>query len=171
MVDVFYGSLVHGCPALVPLPLPPNCLFSAVSNSNFEVNEAAPTARRKPVSPCNPSPSISPLPPFPPINAMAEAPSNPLVSSKPSESGLTVSLHPLVLLTISDQVARQSLRKQKCPVAGAILGQQKGREITAEYAFPVALVRGPEERWQFDYEWMTTRIQQCKVFGLVCINT
>ena len=94
---------------------------------------------------------------------MAEPSSNPLVSSKPSESGLTVSLHPLVLLTVSDQVTRQSVRKQEGPVAGALLGQQRGREITAEHAFPVALVRGPEGRWQFNYEWMETRIQQCEV--------
>ena len=93
---------------------------------------------------------------------MAEPSSNPLISSKPSESGLTVSLHPLVLLTVSDQVTRSSVRKQKGPVAGALLGQHRGREITAEYAFPVALVRGSEGRWQFNYDWMETRIQQCK---------
>ncbi len=93
---------------------------------------------------------------------MAEPSSNPFVSSKPSESGLTVSLHPLVLLTVSDQVTRQSVRKQKTPVAGALLGQQRGREITAEHAFPVALV-GAEGRWQFNYEWMETRIQQCEM--------
>ncbi|KAJ9612014.1 hypothetical protein H2200_003609 [Cladophialophora chaetospira] len=93
---------------------------------------------------------------------MAEPSGNPLVSSKPSESGLTISLHPLVLLTVSDQVTRQSVRKQKDPVVGALLGQQKGREITAEHAFPVALVRGSEGQWKFNYEWMETRIQQYK---------
>lgn len=96
---------------------------------------------------------------------MVEVSSNPLVSLKPSESGLSVSLHPLVLLTVSDQVTRQSVRKQKGPVAGALLGQQRGREITAEHAFPVALVRGPEGRWQFNYDWMEMRIQQCQSTG------
>ena len=96
---------------------------------------------------------------------MAEPPSNPLVSLKASESSLSVSLHPLVLLTVSDQVTRQSVRKQKGPVAGALLGQQRGREITAEHALPVALERGSEGRWQFNYEWMETRIQQCQSDG------
>jgi hypothetical protein len=98
---------------------------------------------------------------------MAEPLRNPLISSKPSDSGLTVSLHPLVLLTVSDQVTRQAVRKQKGPVAGALLGQQKGREITAEHAFPVALVRGSEGRWQFNYDWMETRIQQCEFVDAV----
>ena len=92
---------------------------------------------------------------------------NPLISSKPSDSSLSVSLHPLVLLTVSDQVARHSVRNQRGPVAGALLGQQKGREITAEYAFPVELVPNKEGHWQFDEEWMETRIQQCMVIKLL----
>ncbi|KIX93731.1 uncharacterized protein Z520_10637 [Fonsecaea multimorphosa CBS 102226] len=91
---------------------------------------------------------------------MADPSKNPLLSSRPSESDLTVSLHPLVLLTISDQVTRHSVRKQPGPVAGALLGQQRGREITVEHAFPAALVRSPEGQWRFNFEWMETRIQQ-----------
>ncbi|KIW96725.1 uncharacterized protein Z519_02116 [Cladophialophora bantiana CBS 173.52] len=91
---------------------------------------------------------------------MAEPSKNPLLSSKPSESDLTVSLHPLVLLTISDQVTRHSVRKQPGPVVGALLGQQRGRDITVEYAFPAAIVKGPEGQWRFNFEWMETRIQQ-----------
>ncbi|KIW75544.1 hypothetical protein Z517_10286 [Fonsecaea pedrosoi CBS 271.37] len=91
---------------------------------------------------------------------MAEPSDNPLLSSKPSESDLTVSLHPLVLLTISDQVTRHSLRKQTGPVAGGLLGQHKGREITVEHAFPAVLVRSPEGQWQFDIAWLDSRIQQ-----------
>lgn len=94
---------------------------------------------------------------------MSEPTDNLLISSKPSESGLSVSLHPLVLLTVSDQVTRHAVRQQQGPVAGALLGQQKGREITAEYAFPVLLVKTSEGQWQFDYDWMETRIQQCKI--------
>jgi COP9 signalosome complex subunit 6 len=94
---------------------------------------------------------------------------NPLISSKPSDSGLSVSLHPLVLLTVSDQVTRHLVRKQQGPIAGALLGQQKGREITAEYAFPVVLVQNKEGQWQFNEEWMETRIQQCMVIRLLCM--
>ncbi|KAK5194099.1 hypothetical protein LTR92_006439 [Exophiala xenobiotica] len=93
---------------------------------------------------------------------MAGHTENPLISSKPSDSGLSVSLHPLVLLTVSDQVTRHSVRKQQGPIAGALLGQQKGREITAEYAFPVVLVPNKEGQWHFNEEWMETRIQQYK---------
>ncbi|KAK4939302.1 hypothetical protein LTR10_020391 [Elasticomyces elasticus] len=93
---------------------------------------------------------------------MAEGIQNPLISSKPSDTGLTVSLHPLVLLTVSDQITRQSVRKQKTPVAGALLGQQRGREITAEHAFPVELIHTSEGKWQFNEEWMEMRIQQYK---------
>ncbi|EXJ86417.1 hypothetical protein A1O3_03368 [Capronia epimyces CBS 606.96] len=93
---------------------------------------------------------------------MAQPTGNPLLSSKPSDSGLSVSLHPLVLLSVSDQVTRHSVRKQSGPVAGALLGQQTGREITAEHAFPVALVKSPEGHWRFNAEWMETRIQQYK---------
>ncbi|KAI1617744.1 hypothetical protein EDD36DRAFT_424872 [Exophiala viscosa] len=93
---------------------------------------------------------------------MAQTSPNPLISSKPSDTGLTVSLHPLVLLTVSDQITRQSVRKQQGPVAGALLGQQRGREITAEHAFPVELVRISEGKWQFNEEWMEMRIQQYK---------
>ncbi|KAG9777475.1 hypothetical protein KCU88_g4496, partial [Aureobasidium melanogenum] len=93
---------------------------------------------------------------------MAQPTDNPLVSSKPSDSGLSVSLHPLVLLTVSDQVTRHSVRQQAGPVAGALLGQQIGRQITAEHAFPVSLVKSPEGQWRFNAEWMETRIQQYK---------
>ena len=93
---------------------------------------------------------------------------NPLLSSKPSESNLTVSLHPLVLLTISDQIVRRRLRETEGvkgledPIVGAILGQQKGREITAEHAFPCSVIEGPTGLWELDQEWMERRIQQCK---------
>lgn len=93
---------------------------------------------------------------------MADPTENPLLSSKPSDTGLFVSLHPLVLLTVSDHVTRHSVRKQKGPIAGALLGQQKGREITAEYAFATDLVQNAEGQWLFNAAWMEERVQQCK---------
>ncbi|RVX69348.1 hypothetical protein B0A52_06943 [Exophiala mesophila] len=91
---------------------------------------------------------------------MADTSGNPLISTRPSETGLSVSLHPLVLLTISDHVTRHSVRRQSGPVAGALLGQQKGREITVEHAFSTVLVQDNQEHWTFDVSWMETRIQQ-----------
>lgn len=70
---------------------------------------------------------------------MSSADSNPLLSSqKSSDSGLQAILHPLVLLTISDYITRHTLRAQKGPIVGALLGQQNGRDITIEHAFEVA---------------------------------
>lgn len=60
--------------------------------------------------------------------------SNPLLSSQKG-SDLQVILHPLVLLTISDYITRHTLRQQKYPIIGALLGKHDGREITVEFAF------------------------------------
>lgn len=84
-----------------------------------------------------------------------------LVSSKPSDSNLAVALHPLILLTVSDQITRARLRGFKGPIVGAILGQHKGREITAEFAFPCKVVENTLGQWVLDQEWMERRIQQC----------
>lgn len=63
---------------------------------------------------------------------------NSLVAS--SSSDTTPQLHPLVLLNISDYVARHKLRELKGPIAGVILGQQNGREVTMEVAFDCKVV-------------------------------
>lgn len=63
---------------------------------------------------------------------------NPLVSVGGS-SELQVILHPLVLLTISDYIARHTLRGQAGPIVGGLLGQQNGREVTIEHAFDVSM--------------------------------
>lgn len=68
---------------------------------------------------------------------------NPLISSQKS-SQLQAVLHPLVLLTISDYITRHTLREQKGPVVGALLGQQNGREITIEHAFECHMREAPE---------------------------
>jgi COP9 signalosome complex subunit 6 len=52
-------------------------------------------------------------------------------------------LHPLVLLTMSDYITRHTLREQRGPIIGAILGQQNGREITMEHAFECHLEEAP----------------------------
>ena len=100
---------------------------------------------------------------------------NSLVSATTaSDSGLHASLHPLVLLTISDYITRHTLRRQTQPIVGALLGQQKGREITIEHAYEVKLLdpslpvpgafegeeREPE--WRLHETWFTDRLQQYK---------
>jgi COP9 signalosome complex subunit 6 len=93
---------------------------------------------------------------------MEQTSDNPLLSSKPSDSGVTVALHPLVLLTASDQITRSRVRGDKQPVVGVLLGQQRGREITVEHAFAAALA---PDNTGFDGEWLETRAQQCKLLG------
>lgn len=68
----------------------------------------------------------------------SQPPANPLVS-RGGSSELQVILHPLVLLTISDYIARHTLREMEGQVTGALLGQQNGREITIEHAFDVGV--------------------------------
>ncbi|KAL6795543.1 hypothetical protein J3E68DRAFT_404572 [Trichoderma sp. SZMC 28012] len=69
--------------------------------------------------------------------------SNPLLSTQKS-SQLQAVLHPLVLLTISDYITRHTLREQRGPIIGALLGQQNGREITIEHAFECHVKEAPE---------------------------
>jgi COP9 signalosome complex subunit 6 len=92
----------------------------------------------------------------------AEEAHNPLLSTqKSSDSGLQAALHPLVLLTISDYITRHTLRQQKGPIVGALLGQQNGREITIEHAFECLLVQGGREV-NLNQAWFEDRLQQSK---------
>lgn len=90
---------------------------------------------------------------------MEQPSDNPLVSSKPSDSGIHVALHPLVLLTASDQITRSRVRGDKIPVVGILLGQQRGREITVEHAFAAAV---KEDYSGFKADWLEQRTEQCK---------
>src|ERR1700760_999916 len=91
---------------------------------------------------------------------MAEV--NPLISTqKPSDTSLDIALHPLVLLTISDYITRHTLRNQKGPVVGALLGQQNGREITIEHAFECLLI-DVETETIVHKSWFEERLQQSK---------
>ena len=91
-----------------------------------------------------------------------ETDTNPLLSTqKTSDTGLQVALHPLVLLTISDYITRHTLRQQKGPIIGGLLGQQNGREITIEHAFEChfELVEG---EFILHQAWFDERLQQSK---------
>src|SRR5689334_9149135 len=93
---------------------------------------------------------------------MADDSGNPLLSTKSSDSNITISLHPLVLLTVSDQITRHRARSQEGHIVGALLGQQRGREITAEHAFPCKVIKDAVGSWVLDKEWMERRLQQCR---------
>lgn len=86
------------------------------------------------------------------------ATSNPLISSKPSDSPLAVQLHPLVLLTVSDYITRHTLRQQTGPIVGAIFGQQNGRNFTLEHAFECKIAA--DSHTPLDSEWFLKRVEQ-----------
>ncbi|THX30693.1 hypothetical protein D6D10_08585 [Aureobasidium pullulans] len=92
---------------------------------------------------------------------MVETASNSLLSSSTSDSSLSVQLHPLVLLTISDYITRHSVRQQEGPIIGAIIGQQNGRQITTEQAFQCK-TKQDGDRIVVDDEWFAERLEQFK---------
>lgn len=95
---------------------------------------------------------------------MANDTGNPLLSTaRASDTSPTVQLHPLVLLTISDCITRHTLRQQAGPVAGAILGQQNGQEITMEVAFQAKLKPNDDGEIVLDDEWFSKRLDDCKL--------
>lgn len=98
---------------------------------------------------------------------MAATLPNPLLSGgRTPDSSLSVQLHPLVLLTISDYITRHTLRNQQGPILGAIIGQQNGREVSMEHAFECKLKAGDavngQERIVMDEEWFAARLEQCE---------
>jgi COP9 signalosome complex subunit 6 len=86
-------------------------------------------------------------------------------TSKSSDSGLRAHLHPLVLLSVSDYITRHTLQRQSQPIAGAILGQQNGREISLEFAYEVKLIQaeGGSGAWILDDAWFSERLAQYKL--------
>ncbi|CZS96832.1 related to cop9 (constitutive photomorphogenic), subunit 6 [Rhynchosporium agropyri] len=93
--------------------------------------------------------------------AAASSPNSLLSTQKSSDTSLQIALHPLVLLTISDYITRHTLRQQKGPVVGALLGQQNGREITIEHAFD-CLLQELEGETVLSQAWFEDRLQQMK---------
>jgi COP9 signalosome complex subunit 6 len=87
---------------------------------------------------------------------------NSLVSDRPSDSNLTVSLHPLVLLTISDHITRHRVRGYAGNIVGGLLGQQKGREITLEHAFECNVQIDEASQASLQTQWFEDRLQQCE---------
>ncbi|KAI9810126.1 MAG: hypothetical protein M1827_006652 [Pycnora praestabilis] len=88
---------------------------------------------------------------------------NPLLSThKTSDSGFQVSLHPLVLLTISDYITRHTLRRQEGPIVGALLGQQNGRDVTLEHAFECRITNDQGGEVVLHQSWFEERLQQFK---------
>lgn len=86
---------------------------------------------------------------------------NPLVIAGKPDTSLNVQLHPLVLLTISDYITRHTLRQQKGPIVGAIIGQQNGRNFTLEHAFECKLADSGSDV-TLDADWFTAQLEMYK---------
>ena len=87
----------------------------------------------------------------------------PLLSANASSnSGLHISLHPLVLLTISDYITRHALRNGPGVIVGALLGQHTGRHITLEHAYECQTLtpETPSDDILLDEEWFGQRLEQ-----------
>ncbi|KAG9240653.1 hypothetical protein BJ878DRAFT_536996 [Calycina marina] len=84
-----------------------------------------------------------------------------LHSYQKADSGLQLALHPLALLTISDYITRHTLRNQKGPVVGALLGQQDGRQITIEHTFDVHMINVDGQQ-KIHQSWFEDRLQAMK---------
>lgn len=87
---------------------------------------------------------------------------NPLISTQEfSGSNFEVSLHPLVLLSISDYITRHTLRQQNGPIVGALLGQQNGRQVSIEHAFDCLTIE-VDGQIVLNQSWFDERIQQMR---------
>lgn len=79
-----------------------------------------------------------------------------------SDSSVSVQLHPLAILSVSDCITRHVLRKSEGPIVGAILGQQSSHQVTMEVAFPCKTVANESGSVVFDEEWFNARLEQCE---------
>ncbi|ORX58152.1 Mov34-domain-containing protein [Hesseltinella vesiculosa] len=84
----------------------------------------------------------------------------PIVTSVASTSGLTISIHPLVLLNVSDHYTRTKLQtSQSTGIYGVLLAQQSGRDIDIIHSFELKL---NQDNMTFDQEYLGTKLDQLK---------
>ncbi|CAO3578883.1 unnamed protein product [Absidia cylindrospora] len=85
----------------------------------------------------------------------------PIVSAQESNSGLTISIHPLVLLNVSDHYTRTKLQTQsdQVNICGAILAEQSGRDIDIINSFEVPL---DHTTMTINQGYLATKLEQLK---------
>lgn len=68
-----------------------------------------------------------------------------------------------MLLTISDYITRHTIRTQRGPAIGAVIGQQNGRNFTLEHAFECKLAdEADDSDAVLDATWFTDRLDMYK---------
>ncbi|KAI8075409.1 putative COP9 signalosome, subunit CSN6 [Gilbertella persicaria] len=99
-------------------------------------------------------------------NAMdiIEEPNNSIVLDIPSSSGLSISVHPLVLLNISDHYTRTKLQNPSIiehgKMYGALLASQSGRDIDIINSFELASQQDPHVI--LDKSFLLYKLEQLK---------
>ncbi|TFK41308.1 maintenance of mitochondrial structure and function-domain-containing protein [Crucibulum laeve] len=85
-----------------------------------------------------------------------------VVLASNATSGLSLSLHPLPILNISEHLTRLKLQKNSSNpfVLGALLGTQNGREVEIVNTFELAINEGEGE--VVDHDFLTSRRDQYK---------
>lgn len=87
----------------------------------------------------------------------------PIVSDSQSSSGLSISIHPLVLLNISDHYTRTKLQEPEFAnggrIYGALLAQQSGRDIDVINSFELPR---PNSNGQVDRTYLASKTEQLK---------
>ncbi|KAI8062850.1 COP9 signalosome subunit 6 [Gongronella butleri] len=84
----------------------------------------------------------------------------PLVSSIESTSGLAISIHPLVLLNVSDHYTRTKLQNPSAVgIYGALLAQQSGRDIDIINSFELNV---NADTMTIDQDYLSTKLDQLK---------
>ncbi|GAA5810105.1 hypothetical protein MFLAVUS_003524 [Mucor flavus] len=89
-----------------------------------------------------------------------------IVSNAASSSGLSISVHPLVLLNISDHYTRTKLQTPEAidngRMYGALLASQSGRDIDIINSFDLPLSVNGKDDVQFDKEFLLYKLEQLK---------
>ncbi|KAI9332260.1 COP9 signalosome complex subunit 6-like protein [Pilaira anomala] len=89
-----------------------------------------------------------------------------VVSNAASSSGLSISVHPLVLLNISDHYTRTKLQTpaaiENGRMYGALLASQSGRDIDIINSFDLPLSVDGKEDVQLDKQFLLYKLEQLK---------
>ncbi|KAI9015561.1 maintenance of mitochondrial structure and function-domain-containing protein [Hyaloraphidium curvatum] len=86
-----------------------------------------------------------------------------VVSKAPNSSGLSITLHPLVIMNVSDHFTRTKAQTETSSptVLGALLGIQKGRDVEIFNSFEVPF-KDVDGKMEIDKTYFTTKQEQLR---------
>ena len=83
--------------------------------------------------------------------------SNPIDDEIKNSGALDVSLHPLVIVNISDHYTRSKVRNNEERVFGCLMGKQEGRKVEIFNSFELVC----EDSSKFDLQFLEERSAAC----------